>query len=467
MARDFLTIVQGFKNYIRSKNSKIEISEGTFTKDVVIDAPAREFENLYVRIDQVANDQAIDTASDVGLEATARNFSKVRKGARRARGDVRFYSNTAPSADIVIPAGTTVSTLLSDVTFAVQFKTTQTITMRSAQALSYYNPTTAKYEIAVEVEALAGGEDGNVGAGTIIVANGSISGINGVYNPFATSGGLPAETSQQLGARLSSALAGTALGTLSGFTSFVLEQDAVEEVLVVGGAETGRADIGAIDIYVKGKVYRNATDELSDPYTPYPSFVLSKQPVIPGTLTSLLSGVSGVLPTVSWSLVKDTGTYGGSIYAQDAIQWTSIVPTTSGSIVANYQYNGLVEDLQSVLARDNQDVLNSNTLVRWATEIPVDVTMRIRILDGFVGTDVASLVVTACTAFLDTMTVGQEVQQADIVREALNVAGVDDAFLPLDVLQSTDGLITKNSFNNLTIPSKSYASAGTITVTVV
>jgi uncharacterized phage protein gp47/JayE len=433
----------------------------------VIDAPSKEFENLYARLDQVSNDQSISTASEVGLEATARNYSKVKKGSRHARGILRLYSNTAPTANAVIPAGTTASTVLSDVTTSVQFRTTQTVTMLSALALGYYNPTTTKYEISVEIEAVSGGEDGNVGAGTIIVLSGAISGIDGLYNPFATSGGLSEETSQQLQARLSSALAGTALGTIAGFTSFMLEQDAVEEVLVVGKGATGRADIGAVDIYIKGKLYRNAKDEFSDPFTPYPSFVFSKQPVIAGTLTSLLSSVSGVLPSVSWNLVKDTGAYGGSILAQDAVQWLSVVPGSSGSIIANYQYNGLIEDLQSILNRDNQDVINSDTLVKWATEIPINITVRVRILSGFVGSDVATLVINAVTAFLNLSSIGTEVQQADVAREILNVTGVDDAFLPFDVFQSADGSITQNSFNNLTIPSKSYASTGTITVAIV
>lgn len=467
MARNFLTIVQGFKNYIRGKNAKIEISEGTFTKDVVIDAPAKEFENLYARVDQVSRDQSISTASEVGLEAVARNFSKIKRGARRARGIVRFYSNTLPSANVVIPAGTTVSTVLSDVTAAAQFRTVQSVTMYAALGLSYYNTESTKYEISVEVEATSGGENGNVGASTVIVMQGAISGINGVYNPFATTGGSAEETSQQLAARLSSALAGVAIGTSAGLTSFILEQDAVEEVLVVGGGQTGRADIGAVDIYVKGKLYQSVKDEFSDPFTPLPTFVFSKQPVIPGTLTSCLSSVSGVLPAASWTVVKDTSDYGGSILAQDSLQWTVAVPSTSGSIIANYQYNSLIEDLQSILHRDNQDVLNSDTLVRWATEIPIDVSVRVRILSGFVGADVSTLVVSAITTFLNASSVGVEVQAADIAHEIFNVAGVDDVFLPFDTFQSTDGSILRNSFNNLTIPATSYASTGTITVTIV
>jgi uncharacterized phage protein gp47/JayE len=467
MSRDFLTIVQGFKNFIRAKNSKIEISEGTFTRDVVIDAPAKEFENLYSRIDQVSADQGIDTASEVGLDAIARNFSKVKKGARRSRGLVRFYSNSAPTADITIPAGTIVTTVSEGTTSPVQFRTTQTVTMRYTQALSYFNTSTAKYEVSVEVEAISGGILGNVGAGTILIVNGSVGGINGIYNPFATTGGLPEETSQQLQARLSTALAGVAIGTSAGLTSFVLEQDAVEDVLVVGGGATDRADIGAVDIYVKGKTYRNFTDEFSDPFSPYPAFVFSKQPVIPNTVSSVLASASGTLPSASWMLSKDSSGYGGSILGQDSLAWNTAVPTSSGSIVVNYQYNGLVEDLQSMMARDNQDILNSDTLIKWATEVPINISMNVRILDGFSGSDVADAVVSVVTDFLSTMGIGEEVQQADVAREVLNTAGVDDVFLPFNTFQAADGSVVRNSFNNLTIPSKSYASAGTITVSIV
>jgi uncharacterized phage protein gp47/JayE len=466
MARNFLTIVQAFKDFIRNVNSKAELSEGTFTKDIVIDAPAKEFELLYTRIDQVSNEQSISTASEVGLEKTLLNFSKVVKGARRSRTTVRFFKNQAPTANITIPAGTLVSTPLSDTATSVQFRTVQSVTMLSSLALSYLNSSTGKYEIAVEVEAVNGGTSGNVGAGTISILNGSISGIDGVYNPFTATGGQDKETSSDIRARLSTALSGTALGSKSGFQSFVLEQDFVEDVLVIGRGNTGRSEIGAVDIYIKGKLYRNAKDEFSDPFGPYPDFIFSKQPVIAASVTSVLSSANGALPVSAWTVSKDVGNYRGSIVAQDKLHWLTSVPLSSGSIIVNYQYNGLIEDLQSLLGKDNQDVINSNTLIKWATEIPINVTVSIRIQQGFVGSDVVSLVSSAINSFLTNLGIGQEIQQADIAREILNVSGVDDVLLPFTVFQSQDGSIIKNAFNNLTIPQTGYGSAGTIVVNI-
>jgi len=464
MARNFLTIVQAFKDFIRSKNSKAELSEGTFTKDIVIDAPAKEFELLYTRTDQVSNEQSISTASEVGLEKTLLNFSKVVRGARRSRTTVRFFKNQAPSSNITIPAGTLVSTLLSDTSNAVQFRTVQSITMIAALALSYLNSTTGKYEIAVDVEAVNGGANSNVGAGTITVINGSISGIDGVYNPFSATGGQDKETATQMQSRLSTALSGTALGSKSGFLSFIIEQDSVEDVLVVGKGATGRGDIGAVDIYVKGKLFRNFADEFSDPFSPYPDFIFTKQPVIAASVTSVLSSVNGALPTSGWSVSKDVGAYGGSTIAQDKLHWITAVPNTSGSIVVNYQYNGIVEDLQSLLSKDNQDVVNSNTLLKWATEIPISITVAIRILQGFTGSDVTSLVSSAINTFLTNKGIGEAVNQSDVIREILNTVGVDDVLVPLTTFQSQDSTILQDSNNNLIIPQHAYASAGTITV---
>lgn len=463
-ARNFTVIVQAFKDFIRGKNATAELSEGTYTKDVVIDAPAREFDKFYTRADQVSNEQSIATASEVGLGITALNFSKVRKGARSAVTSVNFFRTQAPTSDITINAGTTVSTALTDVSNGIQFQTVQTITMRSALALSYFNTTTGKYEIAVEVQAVVPGIAGNVGANTITTVKDTVGGIEGVYNPFAASGGLDQESATQLQTRLADALASIAVGTPAGFANFVLEQDGVEDVLVVGQGATGRAEVGAVDVYVKGITYRNMQDEFFDPFAPYPDFVFTKQPVIPGSLSSVLSSGNGVLPAAASTLVQDTSVYGGSILAQDRLHWNTPVPTTSGSIIISYQYNGLVEDLQSLLKTDSENVVNSQTLIKWAKEENIDVTMSIRLLPGFTSDVVSPLVVSAVTVLLDGYGIGQVVQQSDIIREVLNTPGVDDILVPLTLLQSHDGSITLDANQNLEIPNTAYASAGTITV---
>ena len=462
--RNFTVIVQAFKDFIRGKNATAELSEGTYTKDVVIDAPAKEFDKFYTRADQVSNEQSIATASEVGLEIIALNFSKVRKGARRSVTIVNFFRTPAPTSDITISAGTTVSTPLSDASNGIQFQTVQTVTMNAALALSYFNTNTGKYGISVEVQAVNAGVSGNVGVNTITTVKDGISGIEGVYNPFSASGGLDQETTTQLQTRLADSLASISVGTLAGFKSFVLGQDAVEDVLVVGQGATGRTEIGSVDIYVKGKEYRNNQDEFFDAFGPYPDFVFTKQPVIPDSLSSILSSGGGILPTGTGVLVKDTGAYGGSTLAQDKLHWTASVPATSGSIIVSYQYNGLVEDLQSLIQTENQNVVNSQTLVKWATEVPINVTVSVRILVGFTGSDVVSLVTEAISTFLNGFSIGQEVQQSDIIREILNTPGVDDALVPLTVFQSEDGSIIMNAFQNLTIPQTAYASAGNVVI---
>lgn len=464
MPRNFTQISQAFKDYIRSINSRIELSEGTFTRDIVIDPVAKEFENLYSRLEQVSLEQSISTASDVGLDIIAGNFSIVRKAARRARGLVTFFKNVAPTTDIVIPSGTLVSTILTDTIPAVLFRTTQNITMRAALAVSYFNTITNKYEIQVEVEAVNGGDSGNVGAGTIATITQAVSGIDGVYNSFTTTGGFNTETGSQLQARLSTVLSGLALGTVGGLSDFVSTQDNVEDVLVISHGQTGRNDIGSVDVYVKGKTFRSFTDEFISISNPYPDFVFTKQPIIPTANISISSSVSGVLVPSSFQIIKDSGVFGGSTIGQDTLHWLTAIGPSSGSVIAAYQYNGLIEDLQSALSNQNKNLVNSDTLIKWATEIPIDVTLSIRLLSGNSSDDVIPLVTIAIDNFLNSLGIGEEIQQSDVINVVLQVSGIDEILIPLTKFQSSDGLITENAFNNLTIPQTSYASAGTITV---
>ena len=464
MSRNFTDVVNSFKSFIRSLNAKIELSEGTFTNDIVISPPAKEFENLYSRVEQVALEQSISTASDVGLDSIGSNFSKIRKAARRAQGLFTFFKNVAPTIDLVIQAGTTVSTLVSDTTQPVTFRTTQTVTMYSGLALSYYNPNTNKYEINIPIEAVNGGDNGNVGAGTIVVISTPIPGIDGGYNAFVTSGGLNTETGQQFANRLSTVLAGLNIGTTAGYKSFILDQNNVDDVLIVSGEATGRSDYGAVDIYVKGEVFRNFSEEFSATTSPYPDFVFSKQPIITTVTPNVISSVSGVLPLISWQINKDSGNYAGSILAQDSLHWNTAIGTASGSVIVTYQYNGLIEDLQSSLGTTNEDVINSNTLIKWATEIPIDVTASIRLISGFTSSDVITIVENTIANFFSTYAIGQTIQQSELIAVIQDTAGVDDVSVPFTLFQSHDDSILPDANGNLQIPVSSYATAGNITI---
>lgn len=457
----FSTIVQQMRSFIRSKSSKLDTSEGTILNDIVISAPSQEFEKMYEQLETIQESQAIDTAGITALEGLANNVGLVRKTARRAEGSITFFRINAPTSDITIPAGTLVSTVSSVSSTAIQFVTTRAVVMFSALAGTYLNPSTGVYEISTDIEALDAGTAGIVGPGTITTIVNSLTGIDGCYNSISTTGGLDSESEEQLRARIVAKTRGSLIGTEDGFLSIVLAVDGVSDATVVGHGDTGRDEFGAVDIYIKGKNTRTQRDVFLSSDS---ELILSKQPILSDGIVSVISSVSGSVSSSNWSLEKDTGNYGGSVQAQDKLVWGITPP--GGTTFVVYNYNGLIEDLQSLFSKTNKDILNTNLLVKWATEIPIDISLNVTLLPGFDAEDVSSLISTEVAQFLDTLSIGEELQQADVARIILNIPGVDDVVLPFTTFQASDASITPNAAGNLDIPSNGYPVAGSILITI-
>ncbi len=461
MAKSVTTIVQSMISYIRSKFSSADVSEGTPLNDIVITAPARVISQLYSDLDLASQGQALETASDVQLEVLGKNMGVMRKSARPAKGVVTFYRTNAPTSDVVIPVGTVVSTLASSYSPGVQFQTMRTVTMYSALAGSYLNPATGRYEISTETIAVQGGLDGIVGANTISLITTPVANIDGCYNSIATSYGADQESSDALQLRIGAKVTGNSIGSEDGYLSVVMANSNVEDAIVVAHGETGRAGLGAVDIYIKGNTPSTQTDVFSHLGT---DMIFSKQPVVSGSIVGVQSSNSGSLSSSMWSFVQDTGVYRGSINALDSLHWITSLDSTYGIVYITYNYNSLVDQLQTLFTQTNKDVFGTDVLVKWAQEVYIDITTTVKVLPGFDTSTVLEAVEEEIDTYLNSLAIGEEVQQADVARVMLNVAGVDDVLLPFTVFQSEDGTITRNSSNNLTIPAYAYAQAGTITL---
>ena len=470
MARSFSAIVQSMKAYIFNKNSSLDLSEGTITNDIIISAPAQELESLYVQDENTSMAQSIETASDLAMDVIAANAGLVRKSARKAVGGVTFFSYSTPVSDITIPAGTTVSTVPSSTAAGIQYTTTRTVTMYSKLGASYLNPLTGYFEIQVEIEAVTGGTDGNVGGGTIVSIIGVLAGVNGCYNTYSVLGGIDTETTASLKVRIAERWSGPILGTESGILTTILAQGGVQDASVVAHGDTGRDDFGAVDVFIKGMTYRNQNDLFTTSTATFSNLMLSKQPVILNGISLVQASATGLFSTTAYQLTKDVGLYGGSVLAQDMVQWVSAPGSGSGTIYVTYNYNGLVEDLQNIFNKTNKDILNTNLLIKQATEVPIDVTCNMKILAGFDAVSTQALVQTQLAQFFNDVTIGEQIQQSDVVGIIVNTPGVDDVQLPLTRFQSSSTsavAVYQNSFGDLDIPAKGYATAGTFVLTVV
>lgn len=468
MSKSYSTIVQSMRDYIKAIYPSAQTHEGSVLDDIVIAVPSRELSQLYEKVDLVSEAQSIETATQDGLEKLGSNVNKFQKSAIPATGIVTFFSSTAPTFDITIPANTVVSTRGSAGVIPKKFRTLRKVVMYKVLAGSYLNSSNGKYEISAAIEALTPGQNGVVGARAVDAIQGSITGIEGVYNASATSGGEDFESEQDFAQRIAAAFTGNILGTEDGYLSEALAIDEITSATVVGHGNTGRDIMNAVDIYYKGSRMSTYTDIFTVPQGVLISeVVLTKQPVVVDTVTTLIYGNTGSIIGVSpaWSLVKDTGVYKGSIYGLDKIEFSGELVASLGTVYVTYSYNSLSEVLQNIFTKTNKDLLDISILVKEASAISIDIDLDVTVLAGFDTLLVASAIQDVVASFLDGLSIGQELQTADVAREVLNTPGVDDVLLPFTLFRASDGSILPNASNNLVIPSDSYATAGTITIT--
>lgn len=467
MARTFKNIVDAMVAYIKSVKPTLDTSEGTITNDVIISAPSQEISKIYTELDITSQSQSLLLAPDSAVEELGANLGLVRKGARQAKGYVKFFTTSTPTSDIVIAAGTVVSTVPTSSNVGQRFMTTVTTTMYTSLAATYLNTSTNTYEIEIPVIAVNPGVDSVVGSQTITSLITPIPGINGCYNVGATTGGSDEEDIEIFRSRVATKWKGSSIGTIAGLLSDVLTySDDIIDAVVVGHDQVQRIDAGAIDIYIKGNRNTSYQEAFTTFDNAYSTLVLYKQPVIDTSAISIILSESGIVSTNTYSLVKDTGLYKGSVEGQDSIVWTTAPPSSSGSLTINYSYNSLVEDLQIYLSRSDKLIQNVDPLVKWADEIAIDVTVSIKVLSGYDQNTVITNIQNEIALFFNNLNIAQEVQQADVAKVILEVVGVDDLLLPFTVFRSSDLTVTPNAFNNLTIPTNSYATAGTITINI-
>jgi uncharacterized phage protein gp47/JayE len=154
------------------------------------EAFAREFAVLHKQMDGIYQSAFINLASGSSLDHVAALLDVTRKDARFAAGEVLFKRGTPAPGDIVIPAGTVVSTDQGQ-----NFETTDKRTLRRGQ-LSVTAPIRAQVE----------GTSGKVDASTIKNINRPIFGIDSVQNDAASFFASAKETDAELRQRVRGAI---------------------------------------------------------------------------------------------------------------------------------------------------------------------------------------------------------------------------------------------------------------------
>ena len=465
MARSFKSIVESMLSYLKQSRPTVDTKEGSFTRDVIIDPSASEFDILYSAIDFVSNSQSPDLAYGDSLDRLARNFQILRKPPIPAIGTITFFKYNSPATPISIPKGTAVSTKGSTSTSAQQYVTIQDTTLTSSD----YNTATSRYETNAPIRAVLAGTAANAPEGTITVLVTAIGGVAGCTNSAAVSTGTDRETDLQLSARLKQVIKGNNVGTISGYYALAMSNTSVSDARVVGTDDTvitKRAGIGVVDIIIRGTTLTDSVEIYNYNGAGASYYYALKQPMYYDSGSfSVVGSISGeLMQGTDYTVTFDTSVYGGSTKGRDRF---NILSAAAGeSLIFTYSYNSLIEDIQRMVDSPSGKIVGTDVLVRAAKRRLINLTATVEVLPGYTSSEVSTNVNTAVANALSTYLIGQEVQQSDLVVVMANVDGVDDVLIPLTTLKedSSTGDIEQDSNGNLIIPGGSYAYPGSISI---
>ena len=190
---------------------------------------AGEILSLQRNVQWLKNQMFAQTASGTQLEYIAASRGITRKPATTSVGTLTFGRDTALNYDVEIPAGTVCSTSEAE---PIRVKTTQTATL-----------TAGMLSVTVPAQSEGGGSAQNTGIGSVKVMVTPPAAITSVTNEDAFTGGIDAESDEELRERIIESYKNISNGANSAFyKEQVLKHD-----------EIYSASVGTVDIYVASR----------------------------------------------------------------------------------------------------------------------------------------------------------------------------------------------------------------------
>jgi len=378
----------------------------------------------------------------------AANYGRTRVPATSSTTVLRFMKGS--SALGTIPIGTTARTPGLN---AIEYATSIDILSQPV----VHDPVTGLYYIDVPATATSSGTLSRVPINRVTQLSPPITGFSTVTNIVSSSGGTNTESNSALLDRCMTALKGRELDTVYGLDGFVRGQAGVEDALVIDNSDPLmlRGNGNEVDIYVVADNEQSASDSVTfNSSIMGDSVILNHQPVT--MIFQVL--VNGTLQTagVDYNFTKDSGGFAGSSIAVDKVQFLSgHAPSDGDTVAVSYSYNTMIGDIQGQFTLPENDIPNSDILIKTAERILVDMTITVVKLASFSTIQVQTNVTTALENFFDALMLGDSVYVSDVVAVIEATAGVNRVNVPFTKMApvgqvgASDITIQKNQFARL------------------
>jgi len=484
-------VVTTMVEYI-ADNSTHNVAPGESIRDVVVSAPANEFEKTYVLQerqeymltadglrtmlgsatfqedlrqalgkDADGNERTIayvQTLLSEDVDRFASNYGLTRLEGNYATGKVRLY--TSASTTITVPSGSRVRTRGSD------YKEFDILGSLTNYPVTLYDSTEGLYYVEVPIKAVNIGTAYNLSVGLITLVSPAISGVVSCKNPETTSGGTNEEADLTLITRSETAWSGRNLDTVDGYKTYCEAKSYVTEAKVADPIDDlmTRETAGAVDIWVRVGSTTITREQLITGDGSTTDFLLSYQPV-----HSYISS-TGVSAPYSVMLIEDvTSGYAYSTMAQSKVRFAS-APAYGEEITLSYRQYESIFLLQSDLDSDDNRVAAGDVLVKKAIPATLNFRMDLSVVSGYSDVSVKEDIEEALTAYVEGGTVtqgtfsrlamGTEVEASDLYEVVVGVDGVNSVTLTTFMIQQDSESWVSTSID---IDANYYWTMGTIT----
>jgi uncharacterized phage protein gp47/JayE len=452
---DISQVYNDLKNLILQERSDLNVLPKSVVSDVFLVPAATEWTKLNILISFVSGLQSFEsivnmladatfldsvaealgvTVEDVkaiitgALDQLATNYNKTRKAAVTATGVVNFYRpDPVPSAQLsnVIATGTEVYT-----NTGVNYRVTSDVPYTN----TYYDPNYNSYMLDAPVLSQTPGSLGNTTEFTIINLRSALVGFANVTNKLSVTNGLDEESNEDFAARLKTEISGNNWGTPNGIKSTLLQNFAqLSDVLVVGAGDPimlrDNSWGGRPDVYLLEKnwqLYSVVMTYNGEQLT----YINSKRPV---SANHSITSSEGEFTFFSDVASLDAG----STRSKDYVIWTvKPVGPYPKDITLTYFYDKNIDDIQAFLNQDDYNT-GADILVRQSTEIPVDIFFELIIFPGYTFATVTDNIRTVLVAYVDSLRLGESLEQSDVINQIYTVSGVDRVVLPMSKFNKT------------------------------
>lgn len=466
--KSFQELLSELKVFLKAWNRNLDTGDNSLIKDLIL-TPYSIGGSIVMDQVGIARDLHILsklTGSDLDNEGT--NYSLERNSGIYATVNVTFWTETAPTTDITIPAGTEVSTIGTTFANPVEFTTVAEATYALSAISNYYSYDRARYEFTVRCICSEIGSRGNVAAGLLLRLNSVVAGIDGCINLTAATGGDDEESDDDFRNRIRLKKTGRELNTVNGLRAFVKDLGFTDAYPVRPESADAEKAYG-IDVFVIDSSSESFTDSFT--YDPaQDEYYFTKRPII--SVTSVVGSIVGTLPSTDYSVHADsTSPLRRSVESNDYIRFLPSASLTVGeTVTVVYTYNSRIVQGQNTLDLNDNDILTSDPLLKRAYPLGLYINAKLNLKANADGPTTRNRVKSALSQYLGAYRLGDDIQKSDLIIILQTgygdypITSVDSVIINSYYLQDEYGTVYNPVDEIISVGDKYYVIFGSATI---